>query len=339
MAVSVANMSTTDKITEALQRSLPKLPSDVGAALQALFSPTNLAIMAGGIVVWVGSHAFGIGEIVDIILLGVGIFTLGWSIFGGAQKLLDFATTATSASSESDLDKAADYFAEAVTLLGISAIQAFLLRGQVRQVGPVIANRGPTILPRPPVGEPPPASRQLDLKRPWLLPSRPGTIRRGTTDAYGRMEIPTFQSRQLQREALYHELVHRFFSPKVGPLRKLRAELRIGAYNRVALLRYLEEALAQGIGQLRTRGLLAGLRAYRFPVENGYVTIAKMAGEGSMLGSIMLAGTRFFVSFSTSKIPAEEVEVESLPPDNEQAANTLDADTVDRWSAALRSVP
>jgi hypothetical protein len=332
MAMSVSSMSAADKVTEAMQRSLSKLPGDVASALQALFSPANLAIMAGGIVVWVGSHAFGIGEIVDILLLGVGVFALGWSVFSGAEKLLDFAAAAVNATSESDLDTAAGYFAEAVTILGVAAIQAFLLRGQVRQAEPVLVNRGPTIKPRLDVGTPPPPGNDLRLSRPFSLPSPRGTIRRGTTDAYGRMKVASGQPIAKQREVLYHELVHRFFAPKVGPLRRLRAELRIGAYQRVALMRYLEETLAQGISQFRINGLLEGFRAYRFPIDNGYVTVSKMAGEGSMLGTIMLAGTRFYISFSTASIPTDEVEFDSKIIGEKQ-------DTNDYWSAALLSVP
>jgi hypothetical protein len=42
------------------------------------------------------------------------------------------------------------------------------------------------------------------------------------------------------------EWAHRFFSPRTGLFRQFRAELNMAGYTRSALLRYLEEALAEG---------------------------------------------------------------------------------------------
>ena len=44
-----------------------------------------------------------------------------------------------------------------------------------------------------------------------------------------------------------------------------RAQLGMSGYARSALLRYLEEALAEGYAQLKVNGLVDILRAYRFP--------------------------------------------------------------------------
>lgn len=75
----IAVMSSTDKVGEAMQRAIPKLPSDAGAALRAMLTAENLAIMAGVIVVWAGSHVVGVGAIVDVLLLGAGVILLGCS--------------------------------------------------------------------------------------------------------------------------------------------------------------------------------------------------------------------------------------------------------------------
>jgi hypothetical protein len=161
--IEIARMSSADKIGEAMRRSLPHIPADARAIVNSLLKPQTLAIIAGTLVVWTGSHAFGVGEIVDIILLGVGVITLGFAVFEGADALYDFVTGAVIARSDADLEKSCRLFARAVTLLGISTIQAVLLRGQ----GRVILSRGrPQIYPRPHVGSPPPPGNQLRLSRP-----------------------------------------------------------------------------------------------------------------------------------------------------------------------------
>ncbi|MCA0241791.1 MAG: hypothetical protein LCI02_13105 [Proteobacteria bacterium] len=61
------------------------------------------------------------------------------------------------------------------------------------------------------------------------------------------------------------------------------------------MLRYLEEALAEGYGQLRVNGLLASFSGLRFPIVGGYMTVAELAGEGMAIGTITLGGTLFYV--------------------------------------------
>jgi hypothetical protein len=124
----------------------------------------------------------------------------------------------------------------------------------------------------------------------------------GTTDAYGVISVSRNQSLTEQRLTLFHELVHRYFSPRVGPFRQLRAELNMSAYSRSALLRYTEEALAEGFGQLRVHGLARAFGAYRFPLQNGYVTVSELVAEGRAIGTIMIGGTMFYVSVSMGPI-------------------------------------
>jgi hypothetical protein len=294
----IARMSASDKIAEAIRQSLPFLPAETRDIVQSMLRPESLAIIAGTLVVWAGSHFFGVGEVVDVILLGVGAVALGFAVFEGAGALYDFAQGAISARSEADLNDAGKNFARAVTLLGISTIQAVLLRGQ----GRVVAARGrPQIYPRVRVGTPPPPGNKLRISRPARLPG--GDL--GSTDEYGVIVIARNQSLSEQRLTLFHELVHRYFSPRTGPLRRLRAELNMSAYSRSALLRYLEEALAEGYAQLRIHGLEKALGTYRFPVEGGYVTVSQLAAEGSAIGTITLGGALFRVTISRGGMPEQ----------------------------------
>jgi len=292
---AIAQMSPADKIGEAMRRSLPQLPAQARAMVNSLLEPQNLALMAGLLITWAGSHAFGVGEIVDLVLLGVGVVTLGFAVFEGAEELCEFANDALNARLDADLDRAAQHFARAVTLLGVSTLQAILLRGQARAA---YARGRPQVYARPALGSPP-SGRSLQVSRPGALPS--GSL--GDTNAYGVIRVARNQSLSEQRVTLFHELVHRFFSPRTGPFCKLRAEVRMSLYARSALLRYLEEALAEGYAQLRVNGLADALGAIRFPLQGGYMTVSQLLTEGQALGTITLGGTLFHVSMSTGPLP------------------------------------
>ena len=78
----------------------------------------------------------------------------------------------------------------------------------------------------------------------------------------------------------------------------------MSAYTRSALLRYLEEALAEGCAQLRVNGLARALAAYRFPLQRGYVTLARLGVEGTAIGTITLGAQLFVVSISNRPMVA-----------------------------------
>lgn len=294
-----SSMSVTDKTGEAMRRSLPLLPGDARDVVLAMLQPKSLAMIGATLVGWAASHFFGVGEVVDVILLVAGVVALGFSVFSGARELLDFAQTVTKAKHDQDLDTAAQHFARAVIILGISTVQAVLLKGQAKAV---VARGRPQIYPRMGVGTPPPAGNQLRVTRPASLPD--GSL--GGTDAYGVIEVSRAQPLSEQQATLLHEMVHRYFSPRTGPFRQIRAELNMSAYDRSALLRYLEEALAEGYMELKMNGLAAAMKAYKFPVARGYVTVSEMMGEGQSIGTITLGGALFYVSISTGPLPRGE---------------------------------
>ena len=288
-SADVDRMSPSEKVGEAMRRSLPQLPSSARSLIESMLTPGSLAIIAGTLTVWAGSHFFGVGEVVDVILLGVGAIALGLSVFDGASELYDFAVGALRARSDADLEAAGKHFARAVVVLGVSTIQAILLHGQGRSV----AARGrPQLRGRVVVDEPPPSGNQLRLTRPGSLAS--GAL--GETSAYGVIRVARNQSLTEQRLTLLHELVHRYLSPRVGPLRQLRAEVRMAGYERSALLRYLEEALAEGYAQLRVNGLAQAVEALRFPMRGGYVVVSQLVAEGQAIGAVVLGGATFQIA-------------------------------------------
>src|SRR5690348_16759954 len=91
MAVNVSAMSNQDRVAQVLRRSKKNFGPDVGQMIDSLLSPTNLALMTGTLVLWAGSHFVGVGEMVDVVLLAVGAFAIGWSITDVAKDLYTFA--------------------------------------------------------------------------------------------------------------------------------------------------------------------------------------------------------------------------------------------------------
>jgi RHS repeat-associated protein len=90
-----------------------------------------------------------------------------------------------------------------------------------------------------------------------------GTL--GATDKYGNITLARGLSNAERASTLRHELVHRFLSPRQGgAVAEARANFGIAAYRRSQLVRYAEEALAEGIA---TRSVKAGLK---FPLQGGY---------------------------------------------------------------------
>ena len=171
-------------------------------------------------------------------------------------------------------------------------ISAILLK---KSAEPVIARGRPQIRRMPNIGPPPAAGVLPTITRPFRLAS--GAL--GETDAWGNIAVSRNQTLTEQRLTLYHEWVHSILSPRFGPFRQFRAQLRMSAYTRSALLQYLEEAMAESYAQLRARGLQNILVGIRFPLTGGYVTITQMVSEGTAIGNIILGATRFTVYVQT----------------------------------------
>ncbi|HMI85265.1 MAG TPA: hypothetical protein VK550_14310 [Polyangiaceae bacterium] len=297
-----SKMSPTERVAEAMRRSLPLLPQEAVAFVEALISPQSILIVTGTLTLWAGSHLFGVGEIVDIVLLVVGGLLLGKSILDLGEEIWQFATLTINGTTDRELDEAAQHFAKAVVVAGVDIITAIFLRRSLRDVRarvPQPRERGLLQVGPPPEVKPGQLFYRPKVSRPATLPK--GTL--GYCDWYGDVYVARAQSLTEQQVTLFHESVHSFFSPKFKYFRQLRARLKASAYWRSALLRYLEETLAEGFGQFRVRGLVHALKAVTFPIgppPYGYVTLSQLAAEGNAIGSIMLGGLLFHVAVSSA---------------------------------------
>jgi hypothetical protein len=84
----VGQWSFEKRLEETLRRTLPRLGPEARAQLEGLINPTAIAVMAGCLLAWVVSHAFGLGEAIDIILVAVGALSIGLAIFAGSTTCM-----------------------------------------------------------------------------------------------------------------------------------------------------------------------------------------------------------------------------------------------------------
>lgn len=134
-AAGIWELPLADKFAEALRRTARKLPDSMRHEFEVLLSPTSLGIIAGTLVVWAGSHAFGVGEILDVGLLIGGAFLVGTAFLDVAGELGDFLVVTSTAAEEDDLDQAASCLARTIAIIGVAAFVALLAKLARRRSG------------------------------------------------------------------------------------------------------------------------------------------------------------------------------------------------------------
>jgi hypothetical protein len=266
IGTDVATWPFARRLEVTLERA--KLGPEVRAQLQAIISAESLEIMAGVLVAWVVSHAVGIGEVIDIILAAAGAVAIGFSFFAGLDHLYLFATGAYNARSAPDLDAAGEHFAKAIGILGVQAVLAFLFKGR------------PYAKRETPYPVVPPSKTPGWRYRPTLTWTRKLVAGDGETSSWGDITVSSKGSAINSRlVALYHEQVHRWFTPKLYLMRYFRVECRTGSYVNSSLWRYIEEMLAEGIAKGRVYGLQESFDGISFPVKNGYLYLIRAGAD------------------------------------------------------------
>lgn len=270
-----------------ISRAGRTLPADAQASLAALATPKNLAIIAGVLKAWIVGQAFGIGELVDIVVGIVGVFSVGVAVFSGLDDLFAFARATYEAGTDKDLDVAAGHLTRAISILGISSVLALLIEGRPG------GYRLPPNAPEPSI-----AAGLRHQPKTTLVPSfGPGE---GATNSWGDVELATQGTLTERKLAMFHEQVHQTLTPKFFLLRRLRLEWKEGSYWNSSLYRYIEEALAETVAQVGANGFSKFFLGLRFPVENQYVYVmrggghvADMAGKGLLPegAALFAAGT------------------------------------------------
>lgn len=188
-ARDIADWPLADKFSEALRRTAPLLPASMQQEFLALLSPASLAIIAGTLVVWAGSHAFGVGQVVDLVLLAGGAIFLGLAVFDVAGELGDFLLVTSHATESRELDDAAAHLARAIAIIGVAAFVALLAkaaRGAHAKGSPKggtgePVQKAPLEKPRPakPAAEAGPVREVAPAKAPATAPVKFGQRRIG----------------------------------------------------------------------------------------------------------------------------------------------------------------
>ena len=282
------------------RKSLPYMPGDVRERLAALLTPEALATMAGVAAMWAGSHFFGVGEIIDVALLVGGWVAVGAAAGQAAHKLYDVVTITSHARSDADLNRAARELADVAALVGIEFILAML---RVRKPKGTFGFSYKGHLPKPGIAIPSmpragPFNRyefEIHYTRGMAL-GRGGTnarnvarIGRDWTPGVARVEDVVREV----RKATEHEVVHLWLNRAFSTLGRPAYYLRMGAYKRSYILRYLEEAMAEARSQHIVPRREGEVAFYRFPFDPTYqVTLAKMGEElrGVVLGPVTVGG-------------------------------------------------
>jgi hypothetical protein len=286
-------MSFEHRLSAVLERTAGKVGPDIAAQLRALIEPKSLAIVAGVLGLWVASHGFAFGEIVDTIVAVVGVFSIGLAVFSGIDELFELARDTDDAASDADLDAAADHLAKAIAILGITAVLAVLFRGR-----PATRRANP--------GPPPPPTPGLRY-RPATTSVTQLPAGSGVTSWWGDIKISALGSATDKSLALYHEQVHQFLVPKLYFLRNIRVEMRTGSYSGSSLYRYLEETLAETVAQVRAKGWQKLFSSVTFPTKYGYVyweragsnpVLADWGGSGVVPEGAGLIATGFMLGIS-----------------------------------------
>ena len=102
------------------------LGPEVVGQLKNLVSTEALIAIAGILGFWLASHAVRAGQIADIILVGVGVITLGLDVIDVIKHIIGFAKV-INARTEQDIDTASGHLADAIAIVGIEMVLEFLL--------------------------------------------------------------------------------------------------------------------------------------------------------------------------------------------------------------------
>ncbi len=258
------NLSDVEKLEKAIDYAIPHLGPQARDQLKRFITPESLAIVAGVLVAWVASHFFGIGEIIDIVLVSVGVVAIGLAVFDGIEHLYSFAKLALYAKLESDLKKSGEHFAKAVSILGIQAVLAVLFKGVPKTY------KGGRIN----IGKPPKFATGR-MSKPPIHYTKNLPAGAGETGVWGDILVSSRGSMVERRLALIHEKVHRLLTPKIFLLRNFRVSNRASSYSRSPLSVYIEEALAETVAQVGVNGFRSVFEGIAFPVKNGYVSLIK----------------------------------------------------------------
>jgi hypothetical protein len=121
-------LTLKQRFIEVLRLTPNHLAPELAAQFRAMLTWRNLEIFAGSLAILAALNACGPGEFIDAAIVVTGWALVGWGVFPAAKDLYECVKITMFAGTESDLDRAADYFAQAAVILGFVALFAFLAK-------------------------------------------------------------------------------------------------------------------------------------------------------------------------------------------------------------------
>ncbi|WP_419728009.1 hypothetical protein [Lichenicola sp.] len=127
-AADVGHWSTQKRLTTMAGRAFKRIPGEVGHQIQAMLTPRNLLLLDAGLLALVIAQGFGVGEVVDAVLVAMAIRAAGWSGMIALVELTGACIKGARATSDAALDAAADSAAEALAILGVLFVSMLITR-------------------------------------------------------------------------------------------------------------------------------------------------------------------------------------------------------------------
>jgi hypothetical protein len=131
----IAQWPLEQRVAEVIRRTIPKVPGDIGATLLSLLSPESLAFVAGTMVFSAAANLTPYGWAADAVIVGIAVGFGGLAALHALGDLVECFKRTVGATSEQDLDAAADALARAVVGLGVVALMVVLHRVAGRKGG------------------------------------------------------------------------------------------------------------------------------------------------------------------------------------------------------------
>jgi hypothetical protein len=124
---NVSQMSPGQRLREAILRTRNYVGPEVAQKLLSLVTPEAFAVLGGTATVWAAGHFFGVSEVVDLFLVGLGTVVLGSEALTAGREVSLFVTVALQARSECELDESARHLASFIAIVSVDTAIALLL--------------------------------------------------------------------------------------------------------------------------------------------------------------------------------------------------------------------
>jgi hypothetical protein len=128
----VSNMPLEERFAIVLERTGPRLPGELQEEWNNLMNPMNVVIIVVTLAAWAVSHYFGVGFIIDMILMVAGAAFLGWQIGTAAADFFLALRLTAEAKTDDDLTQAAAHLANFVAVVGVAVFTALVMKGAKR---------------------------------------------------------------------------------------------------------------------------------------------------------------------------------------------------------------